>query len=293
MDWVGFPGLGFEKIFLPDHIFKIFGLTIGLYAVIFSLAVVMGLFCSWCLAEKMGVLKSSFFDVVTIGLICGIFGARLYYIVFNFSQYFKNETIWQNLFELINLREGGIAVYGGLIFSVFSGVLVCRFKKVKVLPMLDLASIGFPVGQSIGRWGNFFNVEAYGSKTSLPWGMVSNKIPSYLQPVHPTFFYESVWCGLIFVFLILFFKHRKFDGEFFCIYLALYSFERFFVEGLRTDSLMLFQTGVRVSQFLSLVFFIVAVVGLRLGFKKLKHRPSSLFAETEEFKKQLMKSKLS
>ena len=268
MDWVSFPGLGFGKFFLPNYVLNFFGLTIGFYAIIFSTAIAVGLLCSWCLAEKLGVSPNQFLDVALVGLIFGVIGARTYYVIFNFSQYFQNESIWQNLFELINLRAGGIAIYGGLVFSIGAGAVACKMKKIRVFSMLDLAGIGFSIGQSIGRWGNFFNVEAYGTKTNLPWGMISNKIPLHLQPVHPTFFYESVWCGLIFIFLLLFIKRRKFAGEIFCIYIALYSFERFFVEGLRTDSLMLFHTGVRVSQFLSLIFFIAAIVGLVLGHKK-------------------------
>lgn len=287
LTWVGFEGLGLEKIFLPEYAFKFFGLEVNFYAIIFSTAIVVGLFFSWRFAEKFGVLKSQILDVVFFGLIFGIFGARLYYVVFNFSEYFNNESIWLNLLELIDLRAGGVALYGGLIFSCSAVALVCRLKKIKIFPMADLLGVCFPIGQAVGRWGNFFNVEAYGSKTNLPWGMVSNKIPSQLQPVHPTFLYESIWCFLVFLFLVLFIKHRKFDGEIFGFYLALYSLERFFVEGLRTDSLMLFQTNIRVSQFLSLVLFIASVSVLIFFSLKFKKRPMVLFSETEEFKQML------
>lgn len=287
MDWVGFPGLRIEKIFLPDYFFKIFNLTIGFYAVIFSLAIVAGLVCSWLLAEKFGILKSQLYDVVFFGLIFGIFGARFYYVVFNLKEYFKNESIWQNLFDLINLRAGGIAIYGGLIFSICAGIVVCRIKNVKILPMLDLASVCFLIGQSVGRWGNFFNVEAYGSTTSLPWGMVSNKIPQYLQPVHPTFFYESLWCFLVFLFLLFFIRHRRFDGQVFGIYMLLYSLERFFVEGLRADSLMLFNTNLRVSQLLSFLIFIFSLFWLLFFHIKFKNEHMCLFVKTESFKEML------
>ena len=155
-----------------------------------------------------------------------------------------------------------------MIAAFLLGVLLCKWRKIKTLPLFDLVSIGFLLGQGIGRWGNFFNVEAYGSTTSLPWGMYSPKIEAELtqklpeltslgmkidptQPVHPTFLYESIWCILGFILLTLYIKHRKFDGEIFLLYLAWYGFERFFVEGLRTDSLMV--GGFRISQLLAAI----------------------------------------
>ena len=178
-----------------------------------------------------------------------------------------------------------MAIYGGLIGALLVGVLIAKWRKICIPAILDVAGVGFLLGQGIGRWGNFFNVEAFGDNTSLPWGMWSSRIQSYLmmeqeslaqigiavdpaQPVHPCFLYESLWCILGFILLALYMKHRKFDGEVFLMYLAFYGAERFVVEGLRTDSLMI--GSLRVSQLLALVLVIVSIIIILVIRSKIK-----------------------
>ncbi len=292
MQWVSFPGLGIDKIFFYDYIFKFGDFKITLYSVIFGLAMVSGIIFGFFMSEKFGVLKSKYVDVAIFGSFFGIIGARVYYVVFNSSKFFSHSSFIKNFVEIINLKGGGLAVYGGIIFSVAAGAIVCIIEKAKVLPVLDLAGMGFFLGQSIGRWGNFFNVEAFGSKTSLPWGMVGSKISQDFSPAHPTFFYESIWCFFGFLFLNFLKNRRRFDGELFLVYLILYGFERFFVEGLRADSLMFFGTQIRVSQILSLILFFGALVCFIFCLLKNRNERSKLYVQTDDWQNELKLSKI-
>ncbi len=225
-------------------------------------------------------------DVVIVGIICGIVGARIYYVIFSLDDF--SDNFW----KIFDLRTGGLAIYGGIIFAFASGFLVCKYKKIKFLPLADMTSIGFLLGQGIGRWGNFMNIEAYGSHTDLPWGMTSNEIPINIQPVHPTFLYESIWCILGFVLFNLLLRYRKFDGQVVLMYMAWYGFERFFVEGLRTDSLWLVPNVIRVSQLISIILFIVSVVLLiyiQFFYIKKHSDREYLYVNTNEWKESLLK----
>ena len=201
-------------------------------------------------------------------MIAAIIGGRAYYVA---TAPFEYQSIW----EMIDIRLGGIAIYGGIIAAFAMGALMCRVRKVPMLPMFDLAAQGFLIGQCLGRWGNFFNQEAFGGNTTLPWGMISESTQQYLQavqetlaaqgmtvdpsmPVHPTFLYESIWCGLGFLLLWRYSKHRRFHGEMTLLYIMWYGFERFFVEGLRTDSLMV--GNVRISQAVAALSVAAALV---------------------------------
>lgn len=218
-------------------------------------------------AKNFGIDPDDGTDVIIAGTIAAIIGARLYYILF--SPYPFN-----NFFSYFNLREGGIAIYGAIIGAFIVGPFVCRFRRVPLLPMMDMAAIGFAIGQGIGRWGNFFNQEAFGVNTTSILGMKSERTYSYLAsvserlaqmginvdptlPVHPTFLYESFWCILIFTGLVLYTKHRRFNGELFLLYMALYGAERAVVEGLRADSLLV--GSIRTSQLLALIFVVISV----------------------------------
>lgn len=290
MNWVSFPGLGIGKFFISEYAFEILGIKIYYYAIIFSLAIVSGTFYAYYMSEKIGILRSKCIDIILFSLILGIVGARLYYVIFNINEFLKDKSsIWNVVFDMLNLRSGGIAIYGGLIFAFITGAVICKINKIKILPMLDLAGMSLLLSQAIGRWGNFFNIEAYGIKTNLPWGMMSNKIMPNLQPVHPTFFYESVWCFIGFILINCLFKNRKFDGELFLIYLTWYSFARFFIEDLRTDSLMFFQTNIKISQALSLILFIVAGSLLIYFYCKFKKNKIKLYANSTAWHKILNK----
>lgn len=267
MNSVSFPGLGLDLTF-PDG-FDIFGFHIYFYGVIISVGLLLAMLYAFRNFRKVGVNPDRALDAVIGGIVGGIVGARLYYVVFQW------ENFRDNPIEILDIRDGGLAIYGGLIGALLVGVLVAKWRKIHIPALLDIVGVGFLLGQGLGRWGNFFNVEAFGSNTTLPWGMTGPKIVSYLtlqqaelaelgvtidpnMPVHPTFFYESVWCLLGFVLLALYLKHRKFDGEVFLMYLAYYGLERSVVEGLRTDSLML--GSIRVSQLLAILLVLASVI---------------------------------
>ena len=285
MNWVGFPKLGIDKINISPYI-DIFGFNIYWYGVIIALGMSLAILYAFFNANKFGVDKNKMIDVVIVGIICGIVGARVYYVIFSLDNFSGN--FW----KIFDLRTGGLAIYGGIIFAFVSGFLVCRYKKIKFLPLADMTSIGFLLGQGMGRWGNFINIEAYGSHTDLPWGMTSNEIPINLQPVHPTFSYESIWCILGFILFNLLLRYRKFDGQVVLMYMAWYGFERFFVEGLRTDSLWLIPNVIRVSQFISIILFIVSVVLLiyiQFFYMKKHGDREYLYVNTNEWKESLSK----
>jgi phosphatidylglycerol:prolipoprotein diacylglycerol transferase len=181
-------------------------------------------------------------------LIAAIIGLRLYYVAFNWSYYAED------LGRIFQLREGGLAIHGGLIGAILMALLLCKIYHEKFFNICDLYITAVPLGQAIGRWGNFFNSEAHGGPTDLPWGVIVDGVK-----VHPTFLYESIWCLLLFFFLLHIDNRRKFVGQTFLLYAILYSLERFFVEWLRTDSLMLFGV-LKQAQVLSLVVIIVCLI---------------------------------
>ncbi|HLS53569.1 MAG TPA: prolipoprotein diacylglyceryl transferase, partial [Tissierellaceae bacterium] len=186
-----------------------------------------------------------------------IIGARLYYVAFSWDQYKDNPI------TALNFRNGGLAIHGAIIAAIIVGVIFCRVRKQNFWLIADIAAPSLILGQAIGRWGNYINQEAYGRPTDLPWGIMVDGVK-----VHPTFLYESLWNFLVFFFLI-WYRRKKADvkGEIFLLYLILYSFIRYFVEGLRTDSLM--WGSIRVAQLISIVAIVIASAIL---YKKKKSR---------------------
>ena len=279
-----FPGLGWEFDVYDTLVEIPFGdnvISIKFYGAIiafgFTLAVLFG-------GRKAYVWKMSIdkmLDVLIWGTIGGIIGARAYYVIFEWD-YFKN-----HLDEIIQIWNGGLAIYGGIIGALIAAYFVCKKVDLSFLKLLDLAGMSLLIGQGIGRWGNYTNQEAFGTNTTLPWGMTSDKVVAYINshqaefaqngiemnpylPVHPTFLYESLWC--LFGFLILFIvcqKFHKFDGQLFLGYGIIYGTERAIVEGLRTDSLYIGDTNLRVSQVLSLAIAVVCIVITIYKFVKL------------------------
>jgi phosphatidylglycerol:prolipoprotein diacylglycerol transferase len=195
-----------------------------------------------------GMSSDRTLNIAIFAIIGGVIGARLYYVIFSWEYYS------QDLARIFQLREGGLAIHGGLLGGLIVGLIVCRIYKEKPLNVFDLCFTAIPLGQAIGRWGNFFNSEAHGGPTDLPWGIIVDGVK-----VHPTFLYESIWCLLLFFLLLYIDSNRKFVGQTFLLYCILYSAERFVVEGLRTDSLMLFGSF-RQAQVLSLVVIIVCLI---------------------------------
>jgi phosphatidylglycerol:prolipoprotein diacylglycerol transferase len=267
---LSFPGLGLE--FEINRIaMTVAGRPIYWYGVLIALAFLAAASFVLMRARAFGLDGDRVMDVVLGSVLVGIVGARVYYVIFRWDSYADD------LMKVFYIWEGGIAIYGGIIGGVLAAILICKWRRVKLLPMLDLAAGGILLGQAIGRWGNFVNIEVFGGNTTLPWGMTSRSISWYLRenlqelgaigmtvdpelPVHPTFLYESLWCLLGFVILARFAGKRKFDGELGLFYLVWYGLGRFFIEGLRTDSLLL--GTMRVSQVLALLCVLVAGVAL-------------------------------
>ena len=264
---VSFPGLGLEME-INRVAFTVFGVPIYWYGVCIALGLLLGMLYAFRYAKSYGIDADRMVDVIFASTIAAIIGGRAYYVA---TAPFEYQSIW----EMIDIRLGGIAIYGGIIAAFAMGALMCRVRKVPMLPMFDLAAQGFLIGQCLGRWGNFVKQEAFGGNTTLPWGMISESTQQYLQavqetlaaqgmtvdpsmPVHPTFLYESIWCGLGFLLLWRYSKHRRFHGEMTLLYIMWYGFERFFVEGLRTDSLMV--GNVRISQAVAALSVAAALV---------------------------------
>lgn len=268
---VTFEGLGID-FDLPSIAFSLFGYDIHWYGLIiafgFSLAVLYG----GRMAYKWKMSLDGMTDVLIWGTFFGIICARLYYVAFEWGYYS------QHLNEIPAIWNGGIAIYGGIIGAILGAAIGCKTGKVNFLNLLDLGALGLLIGQGIGRWGNFFNQEAFGTNTNTAlFRMWSPKIQQTLEltsqtlsskgidvdpnmPVHPTFLYESVWCLASFVVLHIIVKSfRRFKGEIFMLYGVLYGAERMIVEGMRTDSLYIGNTTIRVSQLLSLIIVLVAL----------------------------------
>lgn len=276
---VSFPGLGLD--FEVNRVaFSIGDLPVYWYGILIALGFILAILYVSRRAREFGVDADRMLDVILGGAIGGIVGARAYYVILQWDYY------GQNLSQIFNTRSGGMAIYGGLIGGVLIGLLMCKIRRVKFMPALDLVVGGFLIGQGIGRWGNFVNQEAFGTNTTLPWGMYSEGTYNYLlsvqatlaaegvtvdptQPVHPTFLYESIWCLVGVVLLASHIKKRRFNGELFLLYIIWYGLGRYWIEGLRTDALMVTST-LRTSQLVALVSVATAVVLLVAGLQRFK-----------------------
>ena len=232
----------------PDPIaFSIGNIDIRWYGILIAFGMLLGILIACRRAPSQGIKDDDVLDTVIWMLPMAVIGARAYYVLFNLS-------IYHSFADAINIRGGGLAIHGGLIFAIITVVIVCHHKKISALNMIDLLIPVTALGQAIGRWGNFFNGEAHGGPTDLPWGILVNGVK-----VHPTFLYESIWCLLLFFFLSWFAKNRRtFNGQILLLYGILYSAERFCVEALRTDSLMI--GPFKQAQVLSLTVIIVCVI---------------------------------
>jgi phosphatidylglycerol:prolipoprotein diacylglycerol transferase len=239
--------------------FSILGIDVMWYGLLIGIGFILAIFISYYRAPKFGI-DPDFILTLTLWIIpCAIIGARLYYVIFSWDMYSGN------LSSIFDIRSGGLAIHGGLILSFFVCYFVCKKHKVNFLNAADLVAPAIALAQSIGRWGNFFNEEAHGGVTTLPWAQIIDG-----TGYHPTFLYESIWCFLLFIFLIYISdRGRKFYGQIICLYGILYSVERFFVEGLRTDSLMI--GPLRQAQVISLVLIIFCSVLYVILKKRANH----------------------
>ncbi|MDY4443984.1 MAG: prolipoprotein diacylglyceryl transferase [Butyricicoccus sp.] len=259
---VSFPGLGLEFHF-NNVAFHIASKPIYWYGILIMLGVILAVVYASARSRQFGIRQDDLYDAVLFAVPLGIVCARIYYVIFEWEQY------KDNLSEIFATWHGGLAIYGGIIGGIIVIVVLCKVKKIYVMDMLDLFASAVPIGQILGRWGNFFNCEAYGSSTTLPWRMVIGKTLEEAGATgnHPTFFYESAWNLIGFIILYFSSKKRKYHGEILLLYLGWYGLGRFFIEGLRTDSLYLWGTGIRVSQVVALICIIIGLGGFLLNRK--------------------------
>lgn len=258
---VSFPGLFGDWEFTMDPVAIDIGHGIYWYGIILAVAMLAGLFLAMKQAKHYGLTEDHVMDMALIAVPCCIIGSRIYYVLFNLDLY-RTETGALDWGSMIAIWDGGIAIYGTVIMGVIVAIAFARWKKIKLAALTDVAVLGLMLGQIIGRWANFVNREAFGAETTLPWRMRLFVSEYQAIEVHPTFFYESMW-NLIGLLMVLFVvsKGRRFDGENTAFYLFWYGIGRFWIEGLRTDSLYLFDwtlfgEPIRVSQALSLVLAI-------------------------------------
>ena len=271
---IRFVHLGITIEHLKSSI-SVFGFRIAFYGIIIGIGMLAGIWIAQSDAKRRGQDPELYLDFALYAIICSIIGARIYYVIFEWD-YYKN-----NLLQIFNLRAGGLAIYGGVIAGTITMIVYTRMKKVSFFSMADTGVLGLVTGQIIGRWGNFFNCEAFGGYTDsllamrirralvndnmLNADVLSHKIVEngveYIQ-VHPTFFYESCWNLCLLLFMLWFRRYKKYDGQMLWIYLLGYGIGRFWIESLRTDQLILFGTGLPVSQALSLVLILVAAGNL-------------------------------
>ena len=302
MNKISFPGLGIDEFTVNETAF----LGIKWYGLIICIGMIVAVSYIYFRTKKQKLLLDDLLELALFTIPLGVLGARLYYVFTDngngslFSQIMSNTNLnfGEKLIELINLRNGGLAIYGGIIAGLLTVFFVCRYKKINLLKFLDATGPAVMIAQAIGRWGNFFNAEAYGSKTDLPWRMgllpnMDSNVTMYYY--HPTFLYESLWNVLGFILINVFYKKKKFDGQSFLSYIAWYGLGRAFIELLRTDSLWIFNHTIRVSTLVGGLSF-VASVGVMIWlfiknkdrelspviyYENAKHHPNNLKTEEE------------
>lgn len=262
---VSFPGLGIEMT-VNENVFTIGSFEIKWYGLLIGIGFFLAITYGFKNAKRMRIDEDKLLDAIIWGLIGGVIGARLFYIIFYPGNFFFEDTFMDNFLLLFKIKEGGLGFYGGLIGALAAAGITCKVRKMKIPALFDIVSIGFLIGQAIGRWGNFANQEAFGTPTDLPWGMMSAN--TGYQPVHPCFFYESILCIIGFIFLNYFNKRlRRYDGQTFILYLVWYGTIRSVIESLRTDSLIIGNTGLRVSMVIGIVTAFAGII-LLIVFRK-------------------------
>ena len=251
---LSFPGLGIGEFEVNSEAFSIFGVSVAWYALIITCGMICAVLYTIYRAGKIGIVVDDILDYALVVIPVGIIGARLYYVLASLEDY-------HSFADVLNIRNGGLAIYGGIIAGALAVIGVCYFKKINFFAMADCCTPGIILAQAIGRWGNFMNGEAFGSETSIFCRMgVKNVLTGYeMAYVHPTFLYESLWNVLGFVLINIFYKHKKYDGQIFFMVFGWYGLGRMFIEGLRADSLYssIFGIEFRTSQVLAAVIFTV------------------------------------
>lgn len=279
---IDFPNIGIHLESVGDHI-TVFGFDIAYYGMSIGLGILAGIFIAAAEAKRTKQKTEDYYDLTIYAVIFSIIGARLYYVIFSWDMY-KDD-----LLSIFNIRQGGLAIYGGVIAAIITVCIFAKKRKMSAPLIMDTAGLGLVAGQMIGRWGNFFNREAFGEYTD---GLLAMRLPldavrssdvtelmrkhmetvdgvSYIQ-VHPTFLYESLWCLMVLVVMLLYRKYKKFDGEVFLLYLFGYGVGRFWIEGLRTDQLLIPGWGFPVSQALAGVLVIGSLLLIFYNRRKKK-----------------------
>ena len=273
---ISFPMLGDWSID-PPYSFNLFGLEIYFYGVIIALGFILAaLYCAKR-AKEFGLSSDELYELVIWLIPTCIIGARLYYVLFKLDYFIANPD------KIFALRDGGLAIYGGIIAGIIVGIIWCRAKKIRVFAVADLTAFGLLIGQSIGRWGNFINREAFGAQTEI-FCRMGLTVPGFeTLYVHPTFLYESLWNILGLIVLHIWSKKgkRKYDGQIFWLYILWYGLGRAWIEGLRSDSLYIGSTDIRVSQLLAIVSAVVSLVILIINARK-QHGPEDMFVNARK-----------
>lgn len=280
---IGFPNLNlfFEHV---GKNFNVFGYSIAYYGVVIAIGMIAGVAFITKEAKRCGYKEDDFFDICIWTIVAGIIGARLYYVAFSWDLY-KDD-----LKSILNIRQGGLGIYGGIIAGIIAVIIICKIKKIKPLRAFDICFFGVIIGQIAGRWGNFFNREAFGDYSNglLAMAIPTNAVRSYSDittsmvdnilvingvdyvTVHPTFLYESLWNIMILVIMLIASRHKKFDGQVAFIYLGGYGLGRFWIERLRTDQLLLWNTNIPVSMVVAVVMVAISIIGSIISYKKTK-----------------------
>ena len=275
---INFPHL---HIYL-DHVGKsidIFGFSIAYYGIVIAIGMVLGTLLARAVAKRTGQDPDMYVSFAIMAIIISVICARLYYVVFSWDLY------KDNLISILNIRQGGLAIYGGVIGGIISAIIFAAIKKVRLGTLLDTACLGLLVGQILGRWGNFFNREAFGGYTDSLFAMqlpvdavrsvdITNELASHMQvvdgisyiQVHPTFLYECVWNIVVLIILLARTKHKRFEGAIFFGYLVGYGLGRAWIEGLRTDQLLIPGTQFAVSQLLSIGLVVFGIIAIIIGW---------------------------
>ena len=273
---ISFPMLGDWSID-PPYSFNLFGLEIYFYGVIIALGFILAaLYCAKR-AKEFGLSSDELYELVIWLIPTCIIGARLYYVLFKLDYFIANPD------KIFALRDGGLAIYGGIIAGIIVGIIWCRAKKIRVFAVADLTAFGLLIGQSVGRWGNFINREAFGAQTEI-FCRMGLTVPGFeTLYVHPTFLYESLWNLLGLIVLHIWSKKgkRKYDGQVFWLYILWYGLGRAWIEGLRTDSLYIGSTDIRVSQLLAIVSAVVSLAILIINARK-QHNPEDMFVNARK-----------
>lgn len=267
---IRFVNLGFEIKNMGKSI-NVFGIDIAYYGIIIAMGMLIAMLLIYKEAKRTGQNVDNYYDLTIVTIICGIIGARLYYVIFEWDNY-KND-----LLAILNLRNGGLAIYGGILGGGLAAFIYSRIKKMSFPKILDTVILGVLIGQIMGRWGNFFNREAFGGYTNNLFamqikldevgGVISDSVANHIKvvngieyiQVHPTFLYESLWNLCLFIGIMLYRKHKKFEGELASIYMIGYGIGRFFIESLRTDQLVIKGIGIAISQVVSIILIIVGI----------------------------------